>query len=224
MLQRVDLARRDRARGRARGLTVEGFEEDTLVHAALTALATRPASRRAGGSRSTSGSRSLRGSAVEAPTPPRRFAWRTRRFREPLAAERLHELAAGLGADVPFFLTRRPAARDVAAARTLSPLDLPRDYDVLLVLPTRRCEGVDRGGLRRVRPRRRVRGPANRRYSPPSKHRDLAALPANDLASSPLAHELRAAGAFRADVSGAGPMVYGLFADRDRAEPSPRVS
>ena len=40
---------------------------------------------------------------------------------------------------------------------------------------------------------------------------DLAALPPNDLASSPLAEELLAAGAFRADVSGAGPAVYGLF-------------
>src|SRR5204862_7247785 len=41
--------------------------------------------------------------------------------------------------------------------------------------------------------------------------RDLAALPSNDLASSPLAAELRRLGAFRADVSGAGPAVYGLF-------------
>src|SRR5205085_2982581 len=41
--------------------------------------------------------------------------------------------------------------------------------------------------------------------------RDLAALPPNDLARSPLADELRAHGAFRADVSGAGPVVYGLF-------------
>jgi len=40
---------------------------------------------------------------------------------------------------------------------------------------------------------------------------DLAALPRNDLARSPVADELRAAGAFRADVSGAGPAVYGLF-------------
>ena len=52
---------------------------------------------------------------------------------------------------------------------------------------------------------------------------DLAALPPNDLASSPIAHELRAAGAFRADVSGAGPIVYGLFADRERAV-EPRAS
>ena len=40
---------------------------------------------------------------------------------------------------------------------------------------------------------------------------DLAQLPPNDLASSPLASTLRELGAFRADVSGAGPTVYGLF-------------
>jgi 4-diphosphocytidyl-2C-methyl-D-erythritol kinase len=48
--------------------------------------------------------------------------------------------------------------------------------------------------------------------------RDLAALPANDLASSPLADDMRALGAFRADVSGAGPAVYGLFHHKDAAK------
>jgi 4-diphosphocytidyl-2C-methyl-D-erythritol kinase len=48
--------------------------------------------------------------------------------------------------------------------------------------------------------------------------RDLAALPTNDLASSPLAEELREHGAFRADVTGAGPTVYGLFSRRSDAE------
>jgi 4-diphosphocytidyl-2C-methyl-D-erythritol kinase len=47
--------------------------------------------------------------------------------------------------------------------------------------------------------------------------RDLAALPLNDLAASPLTDELRALGAFRADVSGAGPTVYGLFLHGDKA-------
>ena len=47
--------------------------------------------------------------------------------------------------------------------------------------------------------------------------RDLATLPPNDIASSPLAEELRALGAFRADVTGAGPAVYGLFHHRDAA-------
>jgi hypothetical protein len=52
--------------------------------------------------------------------------------------------------------------------------------------------------------------------------RDLAALPPNDLASSPLADELRALGAFRADVSGAGPAVYGLFHHQDGAKAAQR--
>ena len=43
--------------------------------------------------------------------------------------------------------------------------------------------------------------------------RDLAALPRNDLAASPLSEEILRLGAFRADVTGAGPAVYGLFED-----------
>ena len=43
-------------------------------------------------------------------------------------------------------------------------------------------------------------------------------LPPNDLAGSPIAGELLDLGAFRADVSGAGPCVYGLFADGIQAE------
>jgi 4-diphosphocytidyl-2C-methyl-D-erythritol kinase len=53
--------------------------------------------------------------------------------------------------------------------------------------------------------------------------RDLAPLPLNDLASSPLVEEMRAAGAFRADVSGAGPAVYGLFHHRTDADAAKRA-
>ena len=42
-------------------------------------------------------------------------------------------------------------------------------------------------------------------------------MPRNDLASSPLAEELLSLGAFRADVTGAGPTVYGLFHHRREA-------
>jgi 4-diphosphocytidyl-2C-methyl-D-erythritol kinase len=48
--------------------------------------------------------------------------------------------------------------------------------------------------------------------------RDLGRLPGNDLASSPLAEHLEELGAFRADVSGAGPSVYGLFEHTHDAE------
>ena len=47
---------------------------------------------------------------------------------------------------------------------------------------------------------------------------DLASLPPNDLAGSPSAGELVELGAFRADVSGAGPCVYGLFTDDREAK------
>jgi len=52
---------------------------------------------------------------------------------------------------------------------------------------------------------------------------DLAGLPPNDLASSPLTDELRELGAFRADVSGAGPTVYGLFQHRKPAAAAERA-
>ena len=51
---------------------------------------------------------------------------------------------------------------------------------------------------------------------------DLARLPANDLTSSPLAGELLDLGAFRADVTGAGPCVYGLFTAQADAEEARR--
>src|SRR4029078_8069114 len=53
--------------------------------------------------------------------------------------------------------------------------------------------------------------------------RDLAVLPPNDLASSPLVEQLREAGAFRADVSGAGPALYGLFHHRRDADAARRA-
>jgi 4-diphosphocytidyl-2C-methyl-D-erythritol kinase len=55
-----------------------------------------------------------------------------------------------------------------------------------------------------------------------TRPRDLSELPSNDLASSPLAEELRDLGAFRADVTGAGPAVYGLFHHRQQAAAAER--
>jgi len=55
-----------------------------------------------------------------------------------------------------------------------------------------------------------------------NRPRDLAALPPNDLVSSPLAETIRAVGAFRADVSGAGPALYGLFHHRRDADVAKR--
>jgi 4-diphosphocytidyl-2C-methyl-D-erythritol kinase len=52
---------------------------------------------------------------------------------------------------------------------------------------------------------------------------DLAALPPNDLTRSDVASSLLELGAFRADVSGAGPTVYGLFLDETSARAAARA-
>ncbi len=96
------------------------------------------------------------------------------------------------------------------------PVELPADYAALLLLPEDAVKSSTADvyaaftGERDFDERRAQLIAA-------VEARDLAALPPNDLASSPLAQELRAAGAFRADVSGAGPTVYGLFADEEQA-------
>jgi 4-diphosphocytidyl-2-C-methyl-D-erythritol kinase len=137
----------------------------------------------------------------------------------------LHAVAASVGADVPFFLRDGPQL-GTGDGTTLEPLDLPQDFAVVLLLPVGATKGSTadvyarfdaRGGADGFDERLQAMRDALARVRRP---RDLAALPPNDLARSPLAARLRAEGAFRADVSGAGPTVYGLFnrnADADRA-------
>ena len=75
---------------------------------------------------------------------------------EPLDGDALHGVAASVGADVPFFLTDGPQLGE-GDGTTLSPLDLPRDYWALILLPTWGREDVDGGCVRRVRRTRRRR-------------------------------------------------------------------
>ena len=145
--------------------------------------------------RSRSGSRSQRGSAAEAPTPPRRFAWRTRRSPNRLPQNALHELAAGLGADVPFFLTDGPQL-GTGDGTDLAPLDLPQDYWVVLVLPTAHEKESTARCLRRVR-RREERGFEERREALLRRPRGSTIWPRSRRTTSPLRrspHELRARG------------------------------
>jgi 4-diphosphocytidyl-2-C-methyl-D-erythritol kinase len=141
----------------------------------------------------------------------------------PIAASELHELAAELGADVPFFLCDEPQL-GTGDGTVLEPLRLPGRYAVLLLLPAgaQKSSTADvyaafdaRNGAEGFDARRAALREALEKVERP---RDLAMLPANDLATSPLADRLRAEGAFRADVSGAGPIVYGLFDDAAGAE------
>jgi 4-diphosphocytidyl-2-C-methyl-D-erythritol kinase len=212
----------------ADGLLVEGFDADTLVRGALEALAARagveprwhvriekrlPIAAGIGGGSSDAATALRLANATLA---------------EPLPDAALGGLAATLGADVPFFLADGPQI-GTGDGGELEPVDLPQDFWVVLLVP----RGVEKPSTASVYADfDRRDGPAGfdarrsallRALADVRRPRDLAALPPNDLASSPLAAELRTLGAFRADVSGAGPAVYGLFHHRDRAKAAQRA-
>lgn len=205
VLQRIGLADRIELEP-ASETVVEGFEDDTLVRDALELVGGAwhvrinkqiPVAAGLGGGSSDAAAALLLANETVG-----------------LSADRLHELAAGLGADVPFFLAEGPQLGE-GDGSTLTPLELPQAFTVLLLLP----EGEEKASTAAVYAAFDERDGAvgyeerRARLRATLAAGDLAGLPANDLASSPLAAELLALGAFRADVSGAGPAVYGLFAD-----------
>jgi 4-diphosphocytidyl-2-C-methyl-D-erythritol kinase len=140
----------------------------------------------------------------------------------PLPLDALHRLASQIGADVPFFL-HDGAQLATGDGTDLRRVALPLDYAVLLVRPHGETKSSTSAIYARFDAARGATGFDERRarfvatLDEVAHAHDLAKLPANDLASSPLASRLRDLGAFRADVSGAGPTVYGLFEDEEGA-------
>ena len=128
-----------------------------------------------------------------------------------------------MGADVPFFLHDGPQL-GTGTGSDLEPVELPQDFVVLLVEPGGAAKESTAAVYAAFDAREGAAGFDERAaalreaLATVERPRDLAALPANDLVSSPLADRLRALGSFRADVSGAGPTVYGLFHHRSHAE------
>ena len=141
----------------------------------------------------------------------------------PLEPAALDGIAGSLGADVPFFLRDRTQLA-TGDGTTLEPIELPREYVALLALSDGAVKSSTAAVYDDFDARRGDEGYDGRRAALLSalaavrEPGDLASLPPNDLASAPLADELAARGAFRADVTGAGPVVYGLFAQRREAE------
>ena len=226
VLQRLALADRVSVEPAA-ALDVGGFAPDTLVRGALTALAAEAEVEprwRARIDKRIPIASGLGGGSSDAATALR-LANAT--LDTPLDDDRLRALARTLGADVPFFLTDGPQLGE-GEGTELTPLDLPQDYVVLLVQPhdglKRSTAEVydafdERDGAAGWDGRHAALHAALARVE---RARDLAALPTNDLGSSPLSDELRALGAFRADVTGAGPVVYGLFRHRRDADSAQR--
>ena len=227
VLQRVDLG--DRVAIEPSGtFEVSGFPDDTLVRRALTDLAHAAGVEprwRAAITKRIPVAAGLGGGSSDAATALR-LANAT--LERPLPRQDLHALAATLGADVPFFLADGPQLGRGDGSE-LTPVDLPQDYWVLLVVPhgskkesTAAVYGAfaARDGAAEAPGRFAGLEAALARVRRP---RDLARLPPNDLATSPLADELRALGAFRADVTGAGPAVYGLFHHRRTAAAARRA-
>jgi 4-diphosphocytidyl-2-C-methyl-D-erythritol kinase len=210
VLQRIDLADRIEIE-RADKPGVTGFGGDTLVRRALDLLAAETGAHcRARIEKHIPVAAGLGGGSSDAATA---LALANDTLLEPLPPERLHLLAAEVGSDVPFFLTEGPQLA-TGTGTDLEPLDLPQDFWIVLVLPrdvqkssTADVYGAFDGGTG-FRERHAALLAALDGVQRPT---DLAALPPNDLATSELAGDLLAAGAFRADVSGAGPAVYGLF-------------
>ena len=220
VMQSLELSDRV-ALSRAPALVVTGFE-DTLVTRALRVLAA------AGGvepdwavelEKHIPVAAGLGGGSSDAGTA---LALANASLPEPLLPEQLSAVAARVGADVPFFLHggTQLATGDGTA---LEPIALPLDYWVLLVLPHGAAKASTGDVYRRFDGRGGADGFGARRdqldqaLADVRVRADLDLLPRNDLASSPVASRLRELGAFRADVSGAGPCVYGLFHDHETA-------
>jgi 4-diphosphocytidyl-2-C-methyl-D-erythritol kinase len=208
VLQRIDLAD-DISLEPADEVEVRGFAEDTLVRDALSAIG---ATARVRIEKRIPVGAGLGGGSSDAATALRLA---NELLPEPLQPRRLHEAAAALGADVPFFLAEGPQL-GTGDGTDLSPVSLPSDYTVVLVLPE---QGQKSSTASVYAAFTRREGFAERRAAlyAALEAGDLSALPPNDLASSPIAGELRELGAFRADVTGAGPAVYGLFAEATQA-------
>ena len=227
VLQRIDLCDRIAVTASER-LSVTGFADDTIVAHTLTTLAAiaevEPgwrveitksipvAAGLGGGSSDAAAALRLTNELLPSPLPP----------------TELEQLAATIGADVPFFLRAGPQLGTGAGA-DLAPIDLPKDFWVVLVLPGDVAKASTqavyaafdaRAGSDGFEERRAQLIDALAAVRTPS---DLAHLPLNDLAASPLSEQLRTLGAFRADVSGAGPCVYGLFNHRRQADAAARA-
>jgi 4-diphosphocytidyl-2-C-methyl-D-erythritol kinase len=213
LYQRIALSDRI-AVERSAELRVAGFRDDTLVRRALDCVANGNGSTfSAHITKRIPVAAGLGGGSSDAATA---LHLANALREEPYDDERLRGFARELGADVPYFLADGPQL-GTGDGTALTPVELPQDYWIVLVVPRNSAKSSTASVYESFDERGGERGYDDRRaellgaIDGVKRPRDLAALPPNDLASSSLAKELEELGAFRADVTGAGPAVYGLF-------------
>ncbi|MDX6369860.1 MAG: 4-diphosphocytidyl-2-C-methyl-D-erythritol kinase [Gaiellaceae bacterium] len=224
LYQRVALSDRI-AVERSAELRVAGFRDDTLVRRALECVAGDNGSTfSAHVTKRIPVAAGLGGGSSDAATA---LHLANALRNEPYDDERLYAFARELGADVPYFLADGPQL-GTGDGTQLTPVELPQDYWIVLVLPrsaAKRSTASVYGSFDELQGERgydRRRAELLGALDSIERPRDLAALPPNDLASSPVAKELEELGAFRADVTGAGPAVYGLFLHAAQARAAQR--
>ena len=176
VLQRIELADRISLEA-ADEVEVHGFPEDTLVGEALRALGVTA---RVHIEKRIPVGAGLGGGSSDA-AAVLRLANELRP--EPLSAPRLHELAAGLGADVPFFLAQGTQL-GTGDGTELSPVELASDYAVLVFLPAG-VEKVSTASVYEAFSGADAFAERRAALEQALEAGDLAALPPNDLASSP---------------------------------------
>jgi 4-diphosphocytidyl-2-C-methyl-D-erythritol kinase len=203
----------------APALRVDGYPEDTLVRRALESVADGNGSFAARIKKRIPVAAGLGGGSSDAATALR-LANALRQ--SPLSDADLRARARELGADVPYFLADGPQL-GTGDGSELEPIELPQDYWILVVLPKGARKASTRDVYAAFDARRGDQGYEERSAGlvdalhAVRRPRDLAGLPPNDLVSSPVAQALLRLGAFRADVTGAGPAVYGLFLHGEHA-------
>lgn len=215
VLQRIDLADRLELQP-AEALHVDGYPADTLVRRALELVAAAvgvTADWRVRIEKKIPVAAGLGGGSADAAVALRLG---NEALGSPLGPADLHSLARQLGSDVPFFLTDGPQLA-TGDGTELEAVELPQDFWIVLVLPNGESKRSTADVYARFDGRNGAEGFDQRRdavlatIAEARRPEDLRGFPSNDLGSPALAEELRSLGAFRTDLSGAGPAVYGLF-------------